>query len=80
MARRSALAEFQMKLEKATDEDLIDFFDQTVHACSLEAETPDDMPRVPSCVGASMALKELRRRNIIIDDDVPGGEEEGYDD
>lgn len=79
MARRSALDEFRQKLEGAMDEELIEFFDQTVHACSLEAETPEDMPRVPSCVGAAMALKELRRRNIVVDDD-PDDEEDDYDD
>ena len=78
MARRSALDEFRQKLETATDADLIEFFDQTIHACSVEAETPDDMPHLPSCVGASIALKELRRRNIVVDDD-PDDEEDDYD-
>lgn len=64
------LEEFRKKLETATDADLVDFFDQTIHACSVEAETPDDMPHLPSCVGASMALKELRRRNLVVSDEL----------
>jgi hypothetical protein len=80
---RDKLAEFRKKLEMASDEELIDFFDQTVHSCAIEAETPEDMSKHSSCVGASLALTELRRRNIVVnadDDDDPYGREEMGDD